>query len=192
MNMGDFNIGTMWNSFALMLCGGIVSPELTASVFVILTMNTILRLLLKDKYGISRINVLHDFITEIIILMTILYSTSFIAKAIQFEKLIIVVFTVFLTKYMFHLLLMIKRKGENEMDPLKKKLNNAIINKLFNVFAEVADVNLSNTGDDPFEQNDKQDTDNFNPSFMEGGNSMNINSFENNNHNNIETDYDDE
>jgi len=151
--MIDSKFYNIMENSVLLLFGNFFDAKWLFSIMTLMFLNGILTYRFKKLFGTNLKNIVTEFINNFFILITILFATRVFSEALSFEKMMIGVVTVFMVKEVLTLLLLLKKKTMQETDPEKRKLNNLVFNKIFQMFANAAGIDLKNTSNDPFNQN---------------------------------------
>ncbi|OQY06935.1 MAG: hypothetical protein B6I28_05925 [Fusobacteriia bacterium 4572_132] len=187
--MIDSKVYKVIEDLILILFGSYFDSKWLFSIITLMFLNSVLTYRFKKLFGTNLNNIVSEFINNFFILITILFATRIFSEALSFQKMMIGVVTVFVVKEVLTLLLLLRKKTMQESDPEKRKLNNLIFNKIFQMFANAAGLDLKNISDDPFKQNGNNS--NLNSEII--NNQMKKNEIKNNNSiNNIEDDVEDD
>lgn len=160
----------------LLLFGSYFNPKWFFSILTLMFLNGILTHRFKKLFGTNMKKIISEFINNFFILTTVLFAARIFSEALEFPKMMVAVVTVFIVKEILALFLVLKKKTQDETDPEKRKLNNLLFNKLFQMFANAAGIDLNNTSDDPFSQRQNVDV----------SNNEVINNYHNNNESKVE------
>lgn len=136
----------------LLLFGSYFDANWFFSILTLMFLNAVLTHRFKKLFGTNIKKIFTEFINNFFILITVLFATRIFSDALEFEKMMVGVVTVFIVREILSLFLLLKKKTMEETNPDKRKLNNLLFNKLFNMFANAAGIDLDNTSDDPFNQ----------------------------------------
>lgn len=141
MNNGQIDIGQIFSSIIIYIVGAEIGLEKTLTLVVLLLLNTIIWILLKEQYGISIIKIIIKQFRELLVMLTLIFATQIVARGMGLDKLTVAVYWAFIARLIFFLLYMAKRElGKNELDT-NGRVNNMIFARLFKLFGEAFNLN---------------------------------------------------